>query len=64
MKNRPPPSRPFRDLSGEKLRMASRAADRALSAEIDRLRATDPGFQRALRLAMAYDEEIAERKNR
>lgn len=63
MKQRPPPPRPFQDLSGEKLRMASRRADQLLSGEIDRIRSTDPAFQRALRLAMAYDDEIAARKN-
>lgn len=63
MSNRPQPTRPFQDLSGEKLRMASRRADQLLSAAIDRIRSADPAFQRALRLAMAYDDEIAARKN-
>lgn len=63
MTNRPPPPRPFQDLSGETLRMASRRADRNLSAQIDRLRSTDAAFQQALRLALAYDDELAARKN-
>lgn len=43
--------------------MASRRADQLLGQEIERLRATDPAFQRALRLACAYDDEKDTRKN-
>jgi hypothetical protein len=58
------PPRPYQRLSGEGLPTHSRRADANLSRVIDRLRAKDPKFHQALKLALALDDEAAAGKNR
>lgn len=55
--------RPYGGLSGEALRTAAKRADRALGAELDRLRISDEGFRAALDKALALEDEINRRRN-
>lgn len=55
-------SEEYRAMSGEQLRKESAKADRAIAAEVTRLRAHDPAFRAALDRALAIDEERDRRR--
>lgn len=52
------------DMSGMELRTESKRADRALGAELDRIRIQDERFRQALDRSIALQDELDRRKNR
>lgn len=52
------------DMKGEELRKEAKKYDRAVGAEIDRIRLSDERFRTILDRSLALDDEIEKRRNR
>ena len=50
-------------MKGEELRTEARKHDKALGAEIDRLRLSDERFREILDRSLAFEDEINRRRN-
>lgn len=50
-------------MRGEELRREAKRIDRALGAEIDRLRMADPQFKSVLDRSLEIEDEVNRRKN-
>lgn len=52
-----------RNMKGEELRRESKRADKALGAELDRIRISDDRFRSILDRSLALESELQRRKN-